>query len=83
MLVVEIADSSLGWDLGTKAKAYAMFGVREYWVINARTLETTVHRHPAPDGYGDIATVPASDVLTPSVVSALAVRIADLQIDPA
>ena len=83
LLVVEIADSSLSWDLGTKAQAYAMFGVREYWVINARTLATTVHRHPGPDGYGETTTVPATDVLTPSLVPALGLRIADLQIEPA
>ncbi len=83
LLVVEIADSSLGWDLGTKAQAYAMFGVREYWVINAKTLETTVHRRPTSDSYGEIMTIPATDVMTPSLVPTLAVRVADLQIEPA
>jgi Uma2 family endonuclease len=78
LLVVEIADSSLEWDLDTKARTYAAFGVREYWVINANTLETTVHREPAQDGYSRVRTVAAGETLTPSKVPALSVRLADL-----
>ena len=81
LLVVEIANSSLDWDLGTKAKAYAMFGVREYWVVDAKSLETTVHRQPGSDSYAQIMVVPAAELLTPSLVPSLALRIADLQID--
>ena len=35
LLVVEIADSSLGYDRGRKVALYASFGVREFWVIDA------------------------------------------------
>ena len=35
---VEVADSSIGYDLGIKAPTYARLGLPEYWVINARTL---------------------------------------------
>ena len=79
LLVIEIADSSLKWDTVTKAKVYAAFGVREYWVVNARTLETTVHLDPGNDGYGTVRTCTGSDELSPSLVPALlAVRVADL-----
>ncbi|MFM9939642.1 MAG: Uma2 family endonuclease [Hyphomicrobiaceae bacterium] len=78
LLVVEIADSSLSWDLDTKAKVYAMFGVREYWVINAKTRETTVHRQPGDQGYAQIDVVQATDLLTPAFVPALAVSIGTL-----
>ena len=47
LLVVEIADSSLAYDLDTKAGISAACGVREYWVVNARTLERRVHRQPS------------------------------------
>ena len=65
LLVIEIADSSLGYDLDTKAGIYATCGVREYWVVNARTLETRVHRQPSAAGYGNIDSVPAEARLTP------------------
>ncbi|MEA2933879.1 MAG: hypothetical protein QOD74_525, partial [Variibacter sp.] len=39
-LVVEIGDSSLGYDLGRKAALYASFGIAELWVIDAVHLVT-------------------------------------------
>ena len=57
LLVVEVADTSLAYDSGLKARIYAKFGVREYWVINAHTLETRVHRRPSASGYAEVSTV--------------------------
>ena len=78
LLVVEIADSSLKMDTTLKASAYAAGGVREYWVINARTRETIIHRNPGPDGFATKFDLAASDTLTPLLVPELAVRLADL-----
>jgi Uma2 family endonuclease len=82
LLVVEIADSSLAKDLSTKAPRYAAAGVREYWVINARNLTTTVHREPRPSGeYADRTEHAATETLVPTLAPALAVRVADLGVD--
>ena len=83
LLVVEIADSSLGFDLGFKARVYASYGVREYWVINATTLETTVHLQPdaVAASYADVSCCAADVGLTPSLTPVLALRLADLGID--
>lgn len=79
LLVVEIADASLKRDTTVKAAAYAAGGVREYWVINARTRATLVHREPQPDGtYAVIYEVAADQAATPQLVPELAVRMADL-----
>jgi Uma2 family endonuclease len=51
LLAVEIADTSLSYDRGRKAKVYASFGVGEVWVIDAKRLVTHVFRDPGPDGY--------------------------------
>ena len=80
LLVVEVADSSLGIDLGRKAKLYAGFGVREYWVINAVRRLTTVHREPDPAGYASVVEVAGSERLVPLLVPALAVRLDDLEL---
>ena len=77
LLAIEIADSSLGYDLGRKAQLYAEFGIRELWVINARTLETTVHRRPADCAYADIRSVEAGDPLEPQQVAGLVVNLQD------
>lgn len=81
LLVVEIAASSKGYDLATKAALYAQYGVREYWVVDAATLETTMHRDPSAIGYASIVLVPASNVLTPLLAPELAVRLSELDVD--
>jgi Uma2 family endonuclease len=80
LLVVEIADASLGIDLTTKAQRYAASGIREYWVINARTLVTTAHREPQASGYADRRALAATDVLTPLLAPSLGLRLAELDL---
>jgi Uma2 family endonuclease len=65
LLVVEIADSSLGYDRGRKAALYASFGVRELWVIDAVKRATRVFRKPSAEGYGETLDFGESDLLTP------------------
>jgi Uma2 family endonuclease len=79
-LVVEIADSSLAYDLGLKASVYARFGIAELWVMNAVTLATRIHRDPTPTGYRTIADLPASSRLEPLAGPALAITLADLDL---
>ncbi len=79
-LVVEIADSSLAYDLGLKASVYARFGIAELWVMNAVTLSTRIHRDPTPTGYRTIADLPPTSVLEPLAGPALAVTLADLDL---
>ncbi len=79
LLVVEIADSSLPTDHNVKAPLYARFGVREYWVINARRLVTTVYRDPGSSGYQSRVEVPGSELLSPLSVPSLAVRLVELE----
>jgi Uma2 family endonuclease len=83
LLLVEIADSSLGYDLGVKAKHYAALGIREYWVIDAVRLVTHCHSYPAQAGFGRLVQRAADELMTPSAASALAVRLTDLGLKPA
>ena len=81
LLIVEVADTSLSYDLGTKAPTYARLGLPELWVINAHTLTTTVHRSPQVTGYTDVPNLGPSELLVPLHAPHLAVRLADLSID--
>jgi Uma2 family endonuclease len=81
LLIVEAADTSLGYDLGTKALAYARHGLREFWVINARTLETRVHLQPTASGYAEVADQAADAQLAPRAMPDLAVTLGKLTID--
>ena len=80
LLAVEIADSSLGYDLARKPRIYAAFGVRELWVIDAVHLVTHVHRDPAPLGYRDIVAHPAYETLTPLLAPALPLTLTALDL---
>jgi Uma2 family endonuclease len=81
LLVVEISGSSLPVDLNTKAPRYAAAGVREYWVINARSLATVVHREPQPTGdYAHRKEHKPTVKLVPTLAPSLAVRLADLDL---
>jgi Uma2 family endonuclease len=78
LLVIEIAGTSLAYDLTTKPAIYASHNVREYWVINANTLETTTHREPSGSAYRVAPTVGAEQLLLPRAAPELSVRLADL-----
>ncbi|HLH51745.1 MAG TPA: Uma2 family endonuclease [Roseiarcus sp.] len=81
LLVVEIADTSLGYDLGRKARLYSDFGVAELWVIDAVRLRTHVHRDPRPTGYGSIVEFSADQRLVPGATPALSVTLSELELE--
>jgi Uma2 family endonuclease len=66
LLVVEIADSSLRYDMGRKAALYASFGVRELWVIDAVKLTAHIFREPGSTGYRETREAGPSDLLRPA-----------------
>ena len=65
-LAVEIADSSLDYDLRRKPLIFAEHGVRELWVIDAARRVVHVHLGPGPGGYAWIVQRDASDRLEPT-----------------
>lgn len=79
-VVIEVADSSLKFDRENKAKVYAALGVREYWVVNAVTLETIVHIEPGEHGYANVVAIAPSETLAPRALPVLAVSMGALQV---
>lgn len=49
LLVVEISDSSLAYDLGPKSHLYAAAGIADYWVVDVNTPQLFVFRDPVAD----------------------------------
>jgi Uma2 family endonuclease len=62
-LLIEVADSSLAYDLGPKLTAYARAGVREVCVVDAIRHRVRVHRHPAGELYQEQFEAAAGDTL--------------------
>ena len=70
----------LAYDLTTQPAIYASHNVRDYWVINANTLETTTHSEPS-DRPTEWRRQPApSSCFSPRAASELSVRLADLDL---
>jgi Uma2 family endonuclease len=80
LLAIEVADTTLKKDLGTKAALYAGLGVREYWVVNAFTLDTHVHLDPVGGAYAKKRKVAANRRLAATLVPEVGLRLADLDI---
>lgn len=78
LLAVELADSSLDYDLKRKTQLYAVHGVREVWVIDAETMTTHVRRSPGVDGYRERLTVAADQPLVLSFAPEIAVALGEL-----
>jgi Uma2 family endonuclease len=81
LLVVEIADSTVIYDMGRKAAHYANYGVRDYWVIRAANLETRIHRDPSLSGYKYAADFSAQHRLEPAFCPELAIALSSLEAD--
>lgn len=81
LLLIEVADSSLAYDTGIKARLYASLGVPEYWVIDANRLTTRVHLKPTQTGYTAITNHAPSEPMTPKQRPSLTLRLSDLGLD--
>ena len=80
-LLVEFADAGLAFDRSTKARICAGLGVREYWVVDARTLVTDVQLEPGAGGYGTVRDVQPSEALAPTLIPGLALKLAELELE--
>lgn len=49
VLLVEVSDSSLSYDMGDKANLYASAGIADYWVLDVVNGRLHVFRNPVPD----------------------------------
>jgi Uma2 family endonuclease len=53
LLLVEVADSSLAFDLGPKLALYARHAVPEVWIVDLPGRSVEVCRGRGPEGYAE------------------------------
>jgi Uma2 family endonuclease len=53
-LVVEVSDSTVGFDRTVKARLYARAGIAEYWVVDIPSRRIIVHRDPRDGQYRSV-----------------------------
>jgi Uma2 family endonuclease len=76
-LVVEIADSSLTFDLTTKAALYARAGIVEYWVLDVAGRRLIVHRDAKASGYASIIAYSEHESVAPLAAPQAEFHVAD------
>jgi Uma2 family endonuclease len=76
-LVAEISDSSLGFDLTTKAELYARAEIVEYWVVDVAAHRLIVHRDPREGLYASITAHSEGETVTPLASSGRELRVSD------
>ena len=76
-LVVEIADTSLNFDLTVKAALYARAEVFEYWVLDIVGRRFLVHRNPLSGKYADIVVYAEHERVSPLAASHASFLVSD------
>ena len=76
-LVVEVSDSTLAFDLGTKAGLYARAGIAEYWVLDINGRQLIVHREPAAV-YKSVVAYAADESVAPLAALDRVIAVAEL-----
>ena len=77
-LVIEVAASSLAYDMGLKARLYARHRVREFWVIDANKRTTFVHTGPSGDGWSSVVEYGPEDALVTSALPGFSIRLGEI-----
>ena len=76
-LVVEISDTSLGFDLTKKAALYARAGIADYWVVDIPARRIVVHRDPRGGLYQSIAVYNDQESVSPLAAPGQEFRVGD------
>jgi Uma2 family endonuclease len=65
LLAIEVADTTLDFDLAKKAALYARAGIPEYWVLDVNGRRLIVHREPADGKYGSVVVYHEQESVAP------------------
>jgi len=78
LLLVEVCDTSVGFDNDVKGPLYAKAGVIETWIVDRSARVVLVARDPQPCGYMDTRRAADTETVTPLMLPGAAVHVADL-----
>jgi Uma2 family endonuclease len=78
LLLIEVGDTSLGYDRRVKPRLYAEAGVPEYWVVDAASEAIEVHRRPGASGYGETRRLTGDAVVAPGAFPDVVLALAEI-----
>lgn len=68
LLIIEVADSSLEYDITVKLELYAILGIVEYWVADLPNNRLLVHSEPVGDSYRTVREFRRGDTIAPQLL---------------
>ncbi len=71
LLLVEVSDSTLRYDLGKRASLYAMHRIPEYWVFDLQHDRVWRHRAPKAHEYTHVEEITAGALRLPTLTTEL------------
>lgn len=78
LLAVEVADTTLAFDLGKKASLYARCGVAELWVVDVNGRVIHVYRDPSASGYQTRVVAASKDRLECAALPEVSIVVAEV-----
>ncbi|MCW5604784.1 MAG: Uma2 family endonuclease [Burkholderiales bacterium] len=73
LLLIEVSDTSIGYDREHKLRLYARYGVAETWLVDLNARQLEIHLDPSADGYRKVLKPAADSTVTPSLVDEFSV----------
>lgn len=78
LLLIEVADTSLLYDLNAKAALYARAGVPEFWVVDLNGSRVVRHIEPREGRYARVEELRTEDDITSSTNPPFTLSVADI-----
>ena len=75
--LVEVADSSLAFDRGTKLARYAAAGIPEVWIANLVNRQVEAHSNPVDGVYRNVLIVHAGATVSPQAFPDVTLAVSD------
>ncbi|MCG3129154.1 MAG: hypothetical protein CHACPFDD_04064 [Phycisphaerae bacterium] len=78
LLLIEVADATVEFDLGPKLELYARAGIQEYWVFDLVRRRLIVHRGPSGGRYGSAQELGRTASIAPAAIPRPTLDLADV-----
>lgn len=78
LLVVEVAETSAGYDREVKIPLYARSSIAEVWLVDLTEGRVEVYRQPSPQWYQDVRTFRRGEVVVPLALPDLPLAVNDV-----
>jgi Uma2 family endonuclease len=81
LLLIEVSDTTLGYDLRVKLPLYARHGVPEVWIVDLENHRLRVFRKPVDDDYTEawaLDGTEAAEALAPAAAPGLTIQLSGL-----